>query len=165
MLAVFQATRSKPANLRREAPKRSCMYVSPLQLWRLSNKIKTKMAVRLSLARKVLFATVDTSLYGGAADIITSNHGCIKYETISSIFTLCGCSWSRQQRDESLPEQLQTRANLDWRPFASARRASRMDDDVWLLFAPCVAWWRQIPAHVVCISSWGGFQRSQGSLR
>lgn len=129
------------------------------------NKIKTKMAVRLSLARKVLFGTVDTTLYGGAGGIMTSNHGCIKYETKASIFTVFCYSWSRQQPDESLQEYLQTRANLDCRPFASGRRASRVDDDVWPSFAPYVAWWRQIPAHVVCISSWGGFQQSRGSLR
>lgn len=68
------------------------------------NKIKTKMAIRLSLARKVLFATADTTLYGGAGGIMTSNHGCIKYEAKASIFTVCCISWSRQQLDESLKE-------------------------------------------------------------
>lgn len=42
------------------------------------------MAVRLSLALKVLFPT---NLYVGAVTIMTSNHENIKYETKASTFT------------------------------------------------------------------------------
>lgn len=46
------------------------------------------MAVRLSLGLKVLFATVDTTLYVGAVTIMTSSHENIKYEPKASTFTV-----------------------------------------------------------------------------
>lgn len=46
------------------------------------------MAVRLSLALKVLFATVAPTLFTGTCTIMTSDHYSIKRESIPSIFTL-----------------------------------------------------------------------------